>query len=242
MFDWKKIRSELEDFPVEFFIPAPTHVWTALHAPHITSFKYDVCCEDPEDDDGERRIRIGSIDGYRVAQDWTLDEADVWDEADSYDGDIESYCGALIRELRCVDRVFGVGPSLSHAQRVTIVRHVTVDDEWVEHSVWSMAVAAVLMLDAPTMCIVDPQAFHRTGQPEERLETRGRISSLLPLGFQRMVSAEHLWGWNTEMQECLLEGYDYLELVKAKQDGRLAEELRHSTFEEFYNDLDPTDG
>ena len=121
--------------------------------PHISRFDYELF----KHDDDEQRVVLGRVNGYRISHDWTVDDdVELWREADALDGDIVRYVEALIRELRAYEYVFGLGPSVTNAQRITIVRHVETTSKVPLERVTQEAVAALEVMDAPEFMPVVP--------------------------------------------------------------------------------------
>src|SRR5512142_383816 len=90
--------------------------------PHISKFSYAIGENDEESEDLRT---MGSINGYRIVQDWTVEaDAQLWDEADALARDAVCYVEALIREVRACNLAFDGSWDLTMAQRITIVRHV----------------------------------------------------------------------------------------------------------------------
>jgi hypothetical protein len=206
--------------------------------PHVNSFKYDVMGHGEGDDE---YVKLGSVQGYRVRQDWTVDSSHkLWDEADALDADVVAYVDALIRELRACAQVFICSPSSpTMAQHITILGHLALDAQ-VEDSVrlWRDVSACVAMMDVPTIMLVDPHAM-----PQERkksvnkLKTRNQIVGLKELGFVRMVGSRFLWGWNREMSDSAMSDYSYAQLLAAKQTGALDAVLKAHISEEVYGEV-----
>jgi hypothetical protein len=47
-------------------------------SPHIAAFQYELATLD----DSEQHEKLGSVDGYRIAQDWTIEsDLQLWDES-----------------------------------------------------------------------------------------------------------------------------------------------------------------
>lgn len=204
--------------------------------PHIANFKYDLAVSD---EDSDAVTTVGTVDGYRITQDWTVQhELDVWDEADALDGDVVRYVEALIRELRACEAVFGNAPDLTMAQRITIVRHVEATTKTELASLTQAAVACMAMMDAPVMMLVDPwpmSAERRT--PQGKLDGRQNVQKLLKLGFKRMVGSRFVWAWNAELADSLMHGFSYDDLLNAKRQGALDAILKSPISAEVYGEL-----
>jgi len=200
-------------------------------SPHIEAFVYDLATDS---DDG-----VGTVDGYRIAQDWTVSsDLHLWNEADAMDGDVVRYVEALIRELRACEVVFDFAPSLASIQRTTLVRHVEVTGKIPTAELMRSAVACVAMIDAPTIMLVDPWPMaEERRSPQGKLHGRTNIPRLLELGFTRMVGSRFLWAWNSELDESLMEGYAYEKLVAAKRNGSLDGILNAPIADEIYGIL-----
>lgn len=200
-------------------------------SPHLWPFSYAIARRSSASETFEP---VGTVVGYRIVQDWTVrTDLELWDEADAVDPDAVLYVDSLIRELRACAAVFGVSPSLSDAQRITIVRHVepigAVDSTYLIQGV----VASLARMDAPVFMLVDPWPLvDELGTAAGRMRGRRHIASLLQIGFVRMVSSRFVWAWNTEMAECLLADYCHDELLAAKRTGSLDEELGSRLAEE----------
>lgn len=213
------------------------HEWTVDEdSPHIAPFRYELARYKPNTESGEA---MGTADGYRIAQDWTVEsDLELWDEADALDSDAVRYVEALIRELRACERVFDVAPSLTTAQRITIVRHVEPADVVDSGELIQGAVACIAMMDAPVLMLVDPwpmAADRRT--PKGRLKGRGHIPKLLELGFVRMVGSRFLWAWNRELSDSLMAEYSYDALLGAQREGELDKILKTPLSQAAYGPL-----
>jgi hypothetical protein len=211
--------------------------WTADEDwPHIATFGYELArC----DADTESRLPVGTADGYRIAQDWTVDnELELWDEADALDGDVVRYVEALIRELGVCELVFDAAPSLTTAQRITIVRHIEAARGVDSADLIQGAVAALAMMDAPVLMLVDPWPMASDRRTSAgRLKGRSHIPKLLELGFVRMVGSRFLWAWNREMSDNLMADYSYDALISAKRKGALDALLKRPLSEAVYGTL-----
>lgn len=172
--------------------------------PHIMNFAYEL--ELPSDEEREEFDSVGTVDGYRISQDWTVeDDVEIWEEADALDGDVVRYVSALIRELRACEQVFEIGPELTTAQRVSIVRHVEATGVVDSASLTQAAVASIAVIDAPVLMLVDPWPMaHERQSPEGKLKGRSHVRKLLDLGFVRMVGSRFVWAWNREMADNLM--------------------------------------
>ncbi len=198
-------------------------------APHLSSFCYRILDEDS-------KCNLGTIDGYRITHDWTVQsDLRLWEEADSLDVDVAQYVDALIRELRACEAVFQVAPTLTLSQRTTIVRHIELVEGRGTPSLSSQVVASIAMMDAPVLMLVDPWPMpEQRAQAEGRLGGRGVVATLLQLGFSRMISSRFVWAWNREMSECMLAEHSFEELLDAKRSGALDEVLRARIAEELH--------
>jgi hypothetical protein len=219
------------------FFLAREHEWTVDEdSAHIAQFRYELARYKPNTESGEA---LGTADGYRIAQDWTVEsDLELWDEADALDSDVVRYVEALIRELRACEQVFDVAPSLTNAQRVTIVRHIEPADVVDSVELIQGAVACIAMMDAPVLMLVDPWPMasdRRT--PKGRLKGRSHIPKLLELGFVRMVGSRFLWAWNREMSDNLMAEYSYEALLSAKRKGALDEILKTPLSHAVYGPL-----
>ena len=205
-------------------------------SPHISPFIYEVTAYD--DDDSEDAVAVGSVDGYRIAQDWTLEsDAQIWEEADAIDDDVVQYVDALIRELRACHQLFH-SPEIVSIQRIVIVRHVQ-PREGVDAPAFIRNVAAsIAMMDAPVLMMIDPVMM-----PDERqtasgkLKGRSQVPGLLDLGFVRMVGSRCLWGWNRQMQELEMREFAYDKLVAARREGELDGVIDAHIGSEVYGDV-----
>jgi hypothetical protein len=211
--------------------------WTANEDyPHIATFSYQLARYEAETD---LRVPVGAADGYRIAQDWTVEsDLELWDEADAVDGDVVRYVEALIRELRACEHVFDMAPELTNAQRITIVRHVEPTPGVDSADLTQGAVAALAMMDAPVLMLVDPwpMASERRASAG-RLRGRSHIPKLLELGFVRMVGSRFLWAWNRELSDNLMADYSYDALLEANRKGALDEILKTSLSQGIYGPL-----
>lgn len=205
--------------------------------PHITPFAYDLAKHDAE----EELQTLGKVDGYRVAQDWTIDhDIDLWDEADALDADVVRYIEALIREVRACEEVFEIAPTVTHAQRITIVRHVDSFSTADLPALTCEATAALAVMDAPGMMLVDPWPMaSERGSAAGKLKGRAQFPELLKLGFQRMVGSRFMWCWSRELSEGLMASYSYATLLAAKRKGELDKVLNASLGEELHGPLPP---
>ena len=204
--------------------------------PHIARFQYNLALGS---EDGSRLRRSGTADGYRISQDWTVeDDLRIWDEADALDSDIVRYIEALIREVRACDETFGPAPLLTTAQRITILRHVEAVNGASSAKLTQAAAACLLMMDAPVFMLVDPwPAGSERRAPRGKLKGRSHIPALLDLGFVRMVGSRFLWRWNRELADTLMEEYSYEKLLSAKKKGALDEILKTPLSESVYGKL-----
>lgn len=212
-------------------------VWAADEEwPHIAQFRYEVATFD---DDLEDLMVVGAADGYRIAQDWTVtDDQQLWDEADALDSDVVRYVEALIRELRACDVVFESAPTLTTAQRVTIVRHIEATDAMALPEFPKAVAASLALMDAPVLMLIDPwPASDERATAKGKLEGRGNASGLLDLGFKRMVGSRFLWAWNAELGDTLMAPYFYEQLLAAKQSGALDPILKARLSDASYGEL-----
>lgn len=204
--------------------------------PHLSLFQYIIATPGEPDCDDPEEVALGTVSGYRIAQDWTAGDLDLWEEADACDGDVTVYVESLIREVRCCEKALSTGmSSLDSAQRITIVRHVEplpgVDGD----CLLQWVAASLALMDAPTIMLVDPWPYaEERDTPQGKLAGRGRLAKLLEIGFVRMVGSRFVWAWNRELSELLMEVYDYDALVKAKKAGRLDDVLNTSVAAEVF--------
>jgi hypothetical protein len=202
-------------------------------SPHIWTFSYEIV---QSRDSGEGFQVLGSVDGYRIVHDWTVEnDLDLWEEADALHADSVQYVDSLIRELRACEAAFDVGPSLTNLQRVLIVRHVEpaagVDSAFLIHG----TVASLAMMDAPVVMLVDPWPMpNERTTPAGKLRGRHHIARLLELGFVRMVGSRFVWAWNAEIDESWMSEYSYERLLEAKRAGALDASLKSRLAEEVY--------
>jgi len=203
--------------------------------PHISRFKYELAKRDED----ETLTPLGHVDGYRITHDWTVeDDVQLWDEADALDGDIVRYVEALIREVRVCDQVFGLGPTLTHGQRVTVVRHVEAAAGVHLPRLTQEAVGALAVMDAPVFMLVDPWPMSSERRsPSGKLKGRGNFPLLLKLGFHRMVGSRFLWAWNSELADGLMHSYSYRKLRAALQRGDLIQILGSPVAHEVYGPM-----
>ena len=199
--------------------------------PHISTFTYELATED----DDRRRV-LGTADGYRITQDWSVEsDLQLWDEADALDGDVVTYVEALIRELRAYEAVFDIGPELTHAQRITILRHVEAVKGVDSAELTQAAAACLAMMDAPSLMLVDPWPMSDERRlARGKLKGRSHVPKLLELGFARMVASRFVWAWSRELSEGLMEAYSYDKLVTAKRAGKLKRILDGALVDEVY--------
>ncbi|AUX36460.1 MULTISPECIES: hypothetical protein [Sorangium] len=204
--------------------------------PHIATFHYKLATDE---EDGDRLKTLGEADGYRISQDWAVEsDLQIWNEADALDGDVVRYVEALIREVRSCEQVFDSAPSLTTAQRITILRHVEAVRGVESTHLMQAAAASLAMMDAPVLMLVDPwpMADERRGA-KGKLSGRSHIAALLEIGFVRMVGSRFLWAWNRELSEGLMADYSYDKLLAAKRKGALDEILNSPLSEAVYGSL-----
>ncbi len=209
--------------------------------PHIARFCYELsACR--ADDDKETLVRVGEVDGYRITQDWSVEnELELWDEADALDSDVVNCVEALIRELRACREVFAGAPDVTMAQRITIVRHVEAVVPVQSAALTRRAVACVAMMDAPVLMLVDPWPMSQERKaPAGKLKGRSHAAKLLELGFVRMVGSRFVWAWNRQLSDSWMADYAYGKLLSAKREGRLDRVLKSPIAEEVFGPL-PTD-
>lgn len=207
--------------------------------PHVDQFDYTVSRREYSDNDEEERVvKLGRVDGYRIAHDRVFaHDLDLWDEADACDGDIENYVSGLIKELRACERVFGIELNLVDAQRITFIRHIEPEPGVDAPSLFRDVTAMIAMKDAPDVMLVDPRKM-----PEEhklasgKLAGRVQIPQVLDLGFARMVGSPFLWAWNKEWGERYMMRYLYEKLLQRKEEGKLGDILYNSIRDEYYGD------
>jgi hypothetical protein len=218
----------------DLLLTATNPKWSVREeSPHIWKFSYEIAT--PRDS-GESFQILGSVDGYRIVHDWTVEsDLDLWDEANALDPDIVEYVDSLIRELRACEAAFNVSPSLTNAQRVLIVRHVEAAAGVDSPSLIHGTVASLAMMDAPVIVLADPWPMpNEQATPAGVSLGRKHIASLRELGFVTMVGSRFVWAWNAEMDESWMSEYSYEKLLAAKQAGeldaalksRLADEVR----------------
>lgn len=204
--------------------------------PHIRRFHYRLAISEGDD---EELKTVGEADGYRVVQDWAVEnDLQIWDEADALDGDVVRYVEALIRELRACEEAFDFAPSLDSAQRVTILRHVEAVKGVDSARLMQSAAASLAMMDAPVLMLVDPWPMaDQRRAARGKLRGRSHIPALLKIGFVRMVGSRFLWAWNRELSEGLMAAYSYEKLLSAKRKGALDKVLNTALSEAVYGDL-----
>lgn len=212
--------------------------WSAVEGyPHIDSFSYKVERPVAEDEDGEYELKtMGTVDGYRITQDWTVQhDLTIWEEADALDGDVVSYVEGLIREVRVCEKVFEIAIDITSAQHILIVRHFEFESGEESSNAVRDIVASLIMMNAPVLVLVDPwPIYEERVAPKGKLHGRGRVRELLKLGLKRMVGSRFLWGWNREQSEGSMSEYSYEQLLKAKECGDLDGVLKSPIHQEVY--------
>lgn len=210
--------------------------------PHINSFDYYVYASGGKD--GEDKVKIGFVRGYIIAHSGNVSSEEIIEEADGLDGEIYSYTEYLAEELRVTASVLNTGFDLACISRLLIVSHLQAEPNVDTRALMRLTVASLALKEAPSLILVDPYEMPTAKEVEEELRTerqeRRRIprlttiaqmhmDALSTLGFIRMVTAPHMWGWSTEIADMSMDDYSRAELVKAtvtlyanKEEARMA--------------------